>query len=508
MRWTLVACLLVADALEQLKTRLAELHGIQDIAYFLAWDQRTMMPPAGVGHRANHLALLQRLAHEKLVDPEIGRLLDELAPAADSLDPDSDDAGLLRLARRTYDKAVQVPTELRVEMARASAEANPVWVEAKATSNFELFLGPLERNVDLRRRYVECFPKTDEPYDVLLDDFEPEMKTAEVTRIFDEIKAELVPLIAELRDREVDDSFLFGHFPLDAQVALDHEVVGMFGHRTDTWRIDPTEHPFASGAGIDDIRITTHYYEDSLKSLFSTMHEYGHGLYEHQIPRRFAHLPIGTGASLGLHESQSRMWENLVGRSMPFWRFFYPRLQEVFPTQFGSVELDRFYAAINRVQPSLIRIRADEVTYGMHVILRFELEQDIINGRVELRDLPRRWAEKMDEYLGIEVPDDANGVLQDTHWASGLIGYFSTYLLGTVMSVQIWEKAQEDIPDLEDRIERGDFASLRDWLGDNVHAHGRKFTPQETLRRATGSTIDAKPYLAYLKRKYGAPVAA
>jgi carboxypeptidase Taq len=498
----------VADALEQLKTRLAELHGIQDIAYFLVWDQRTTMPPAGVGHRASHLALLQRLAHEKLVDPEIGRLLDQLAPAAGSLDPESDDAGLLRLARRTYDKAVQVPTELRVEMARASAEANPVWMEAKATSNFELFLGPLERNVELRRRYVECFPPSDEPYDVLLDDFEPEMKTAEVARIFDEIKAELVPLIAELRDRDVDDAFLFGHFPLDAQVALDHEVVDMFGHRPDTWRIDPTEHPFASGAGIDDIRITTHYYDDSLTSLFSTMHEYGHGLYEHQIPRRFAHLPIGTGASLGLHESQSRMWENLVGRSMPFWRFFYPRLQEIFPTQFRGVELDRFYAAINRVQPSLIRIRADEVTYGMHVILRFELEQDIINGRVELRDLPRRWAEKMDEYLGIEVPDDANGALQDMHWASGLIGYFSTYLLGTVMSVQIWEKAQEEIPDLEDRIERGDFASLREWLGDNVHAHGRKFTPQETLRRATGSTIDAKPYLAYLKRKYGAPVAA
>ena len=498
----------MADALEQLKSRLAELHGIQDVAYFLVWDQRVMMPPAGVGHRASHLALLQRIAHDKQVDPELGRLLDELAPTFESLDPESDDWGLLRLARRTYDKAVQVPTELRVEMTRAAAEANPVWVEAKATSNFELFLDPLERNVELRRRYVDCYPKTDEPYDVLLDDFEPEMRTADVTRIFDEVKAELVPLIAELRDREVDDSFLHGHFPLDRQVALDHEVVGLFGHRPDSWRIDPTEHPFASGAGIDDIRITTHYYEDSLKSLFSTMHEYGHGLYEHQIPRRFAHLPIGQGASLGLHESQSRMWENLVGRSLPFWRFFYPRLQEAFPEQFGKVELDRFYAAINRVQPSLIRIRADEVTYGMHVILRFELEQDMINGRVELRDLPQRWAEKMDEYLGVEVPDHANGVLQDTHWASGLIGYFSTYLLGTVMSVQIWEKALEDVPDLEERIERGDFAALREWLGDNVHALGRKYSPQETLRRVTGSAIDAKPYLAYLKRKYGAPVTA
>ncbi|MBV8479219.1 MAG: carboxypeptidase M32, partial [Actinobacteria bacterium] len=212
--------------------------------------------------------------------------------------------------------------------------------------------------------------------------------------------------------------------------------------------------------------------------------------------------------SLGLHESQSRMWENLVGRSMPFWRFFYPRLQEVFPEQLRGVELDRFYAAVNRVQPSLIRIRADEVTYGMHVILRFELEQDIVNGRVELRDLPQRWNEKMHAYLGVEVPDDANGVLQDTHWASGLIGYFSTYLLGTVISVQIWEKAMEDIPDLEDRIERGDFAALREWLGDHVHALGRKYTPQETLQRIVGTGIDAKPYLAYLKRKYGAAVTA
>ena len=498
----------MADALGRLKARLTDLHGLQDVAFLLGWDQRTMMPPAGTGHRAQHIALLQRLAHEKLTDPEVGRLLDELAPLAESLDPESDDAGLLRLARRMYDKAVQVPGELQSEMAIASAEANPVWLEAKATSNFELFLGPLERNVELRRRYIECFGPQNERYDVLRDDFEPEMKTADVTLIFDEIKSELVPLIAELRDREVDDSFLFGHFPLDRQMALDNEVADLFGHRPGTWRIDPTEHPFAAGAGIDDIRITTHYYEDSLKSLFSTMHEYGHGLYEHQIPRRFAHLPIGTGASLGLHESQSRLWENLVGRSKPFWRFLYPRLQEVFPEQLRAVELDRFYAGINRVQPSLIRIRADEVTYGMHVILRFELEQDIVNGRVELRDLPQRWAEKMDEYLGVVVPDDAHGVLQDTHWASGLIGYFSTYLLGSVMSVQIWDKALEDVPDLEERVEHGDFTALREWLADNVHAYGRKFTPQETLRRATGSTLDARPYLAYLKKKYGAPVAA
>ena len=329
-----------------------------------------------------------------------------------------------------------------------------------------------------------------------------------MTRIFAEIKAELVPMIAELRQREVDDSFLTGDFPIEPQIELGQEIVDLFGHRPNTWRIDPTEHPFASGTGVDDIRVTTHYYPDSLESIFSTMHEYGHGLYQHQIRRDIAHLPIGNASSLGIHESQSRLWENLVGRAMPFWQFFYPRLQSAFPGQLGGVDLDTFFAAINKVQPSLIRIRADEVTYGMHVILRFELEQDIVNGTVELSDLPRIWNERMFDYLGIEVPDDANGVLQDVHWSAGLIGYFSTYLLGTVMSVQLWEKIGDDVPGLDDQIERGEFGALRDWLGENVHAPGRKYPPQETLRRAVGSTIDAKPYLAYLKRKYGVAVPA
>jgi carboxypeptidase Taq len=348
----------------------------------------------------------------------------------------------------------------------------------------------------------------EEPYDILLDDFEPHTTTAEVRETFEELKAELIPLIAELRNDDVDDSFLQGTFPIDRQEGLAKEVVSLFGFRPDTWRLDPTEHPFASGAGVDDIRITTHYDPGSMKSLFSTMHEYGHGLYSHQQPRHLERLPTGAPCSLGIHESQSRLWENLVGRSRPFWRFFYPRAQEAFPEQLRAVELDAFLAGINRVRPSLIRIKADEVTYGMHIVLRFELEQDIINGRVELRDLPEVWNERMSEYLGVDVPDDARGVLQDTHWASGLMGYFATYLLGTVMSVQIWQKVLEDVPTLEEQIERGEFASLREWLGEHVHAHGRKFSPQETLRRATGVTLDAKPYVAYLRTKYGAGVAA
>jgi carboxypeptidase Taq len=495
----------MADALEQLKSRLTDIQSLVALSSVLFWDQRTMMPPAGAGHRADHLALVERLEHELLVDPELGRLLEELEPAEASLDPDSDDAALIRVARRERTKRVRVPTELATEMARAAAEGNAVWLEARARSSFELFLPVLERQVELRRRYVECFEYDGDPYDVLLDNFEPEMKTAEVSRIFDEIKTELVPLIAELRGREIDDSFLTGDFPIEKQAQLSQDIVDLFGHRPDSWRIDPTVHPFAAGAGIDDVRITTYYFADDLRSIFATMHEYGHGLYEHQLPRRLAHLSVGSHASYGLHESQSRLWENLVGRSLPFWRFYYPRLQAMFP-QLEDVELERFYAGINKVEPGLIRIEADEITYGMHVILRFELEQDILNGRVELRDLPRVWAEKMEEYLGVEVPDDANGVLQDVHWSAGLIGYFSTYLLGTVMSVQLWEKAGEAVPDLEEQLERGEFAALRGWLAENVHAHGRKYPPQDLLRRAVGTTIDAKPYLAYLKRKYGAPV--
>jgi carboxypeptidase Taq len=498
----------MSEALAQLKERLTRIVDLERVSRLLSWDHQTMMPPAGSNHRAEHLATLRRISHEILIDDETGRLLDELRPLEESLDADSDDGALLRLVRREFEKAVRVPTELRAEMTRAAAHARPVWVKARAESDFDLFLPALEHNVELRHEYVACFDDVEEPYDILLDDFEPQTTTAQVRETFAELKPELIALIAELRTEEVDDSFLSGTFPIDRQEALAKEVVSLFGFRPDTWRLDPTEHPFASGAGVDDIRITTHYDPSSMKSLFSTMHEYGHGLYSHQQPRHLERLPTGAACSLGIHESQSRLWENLVGRSRPFWRLFYPRAQEAFPEQLRAVELDHFLAGINRVRPSFIRIKADEVTYGMHIILRFELEQDIINRRVELRELPQVWNERMNEYLGVDVPNDAQGVLQDTHWASGLIGYFSTYLLGTVMSVQIWQKVLEDVPALEEEIEHGEFGSLREWLGENVHSLGRKFSPQETLRRATGATIDPKPYLAYLRTKYGAGVAA
>ena len=493
----------MADALEQLKERLVEVMDLSKIGRLLSWDQQTMMPPAGTGHRADQTATLQRHLHELFTDPAVGQLLEELRPLEESLDSDSDDATLIALTRRDYEKAVNVPASLRAAMAHAAAEARPVWVKAKAESDFASFLPALERIVELKLEYVDCVAEgAAERYDALLDDYEPYTTTAEVRTLFAELKPPLVELIAELRELEVDDSFLHGDFPPERQRALAHDVLELFGHRPDSWRIDPTEHPFASGPGRDDVRITTNYHPDSLESLFSTMHEYGHGLYTHQQPQHLERLPTGQACSLGIHESQSRLWENLVGRSLPFWRLFYPRLQETYPEQLADVDLDRFHAGIHAVKPGLIRIQADEVTYGMHVMLRFELEQDIVEGRVALRDLPQRWNEKMWEYLGVEVPDDGHGVLQDVHWSGGSIGYFSTYLIGTVASVQIWEAVQRDIPELDDQVGRGEFAPLREWLGEHVHALGRKFSPQETLRRATGSSLSAQPYLDYLRHTY------
>jgi carboxypeptidase Taq len=493
----------MADALEQLKERLEEITDLGKVGRLLSWDQQTMMPLAGTGHRADQMATVYRLAHERFTDPAVGRLLEELRPLEESLDPDSDDAALIRVVRRDYEKAVNVPASLRAAMTRAAAEARPVWVKAKAESDFASFLPSLERIVELKLEYVDCVADgTAERYDALLDDYEPQTTTAEVRTLFDELKPPLVELIAELRQREVDDSFLHADFPPERQRDLALEVIDLFGHRPDSWRIDPTEHPFASGPGRDDVRITTNYHPDSLESLFSTMHEYGHGLYNHQLPQHLERLPTGQSCSLGIHESQSRLWENLVGRSLPFWRLFYPRLQETYPEVFAHVDLERFHAGIRTAKPGLIRIQADEVTYGMHVMLRFELEQDIVEGRVALRDLSQRWNEKMWDYLGVEVPDDGHGVLQDVHWSGGSIGYFSTYLIGTVASVQIWEAARRDVPDLEDHVGRGEFAPLREWLGEHVHALGRKFSPQETLRRATGSSLSAQPYLDYLRSSY------
>jgi len=484
----------------ELKERLAEIVDLEKTAELLRWDQQVKMPPGGSAARAERLATLGRIAHERFVDPGIGRLLDGLESFEESRPYDSVEASLVRVTRRDWRKARRVPSDLLVELTRAAALAYPAWVEARQRSDFSLFLPHVERQFELRRRYVDCFDDFDEPYDVLLDDFEPEMRTAQVRRVFERLKAEQIPLVEAVGERGHADHPP-GHYPVERQRRFERDVVDRFGFDPEAWRCDETVHPFESAPSRNDIRITTRHFEDSLDGLFAAMHEFGHGLYEHQVAPELERTPLCRGASLGLHESQSRMWENLVGRSRPFWRFFWPRLKETFPQALGDVETDDWFHLVNRVQPSLIRVEADEVTYNLHIILRFELEQDLLSGHLKPTDLPEAWNARMEEYLGVEVPDDRRGVLQDVHWAGGHIGYFPTYALGNVIAAQIWERVQEDLPDLESEFEQGEFGSLRAWLGENLHKHGRKFTTAETLERVVGAPLDPEPYLRYLRDK-------
>ena len=486
--------------LDRLQALLGEVDDLRKAATVLFWDQRVMMPPGGAQARADASATVGRLAHETFVSPEIGGLLDTLDE--ERYDYDSFEASLIRVTRRDYEKAMRVPPELTGEMRRSSALALSAWGPAKQSSDFQALLPHLERNLELRHRYVECFPEPDETYDVLLDDYEPLMKTAEVREVFDELKLELVPLITEIGEAgEVDSSFLQGEFDVSAQRDFTMNILRAFGYTDDEWRLDQTAHPFMTSPGAGDIRLTTNFRPNDLSSIFGSMHEFGHGVYEWGVDPGLQRTPLGSGVSLAVHESQSRSWENLIGRSRAFWRHFYPDLQRAFPAQLGSVDEEAFYRAVNKVHPSLIRIDADEVTYNLHIILRFELEQELIDNRLEPKDLPDAWNARMGEYLGIDVPDDARGVLQDMHWAGGSIGYFPTYSLGNVISVQIWERLRDDIGDLDEQMERGEFGAIREWLRTHLYVLGRKFTPQETIERVTGSRIDPGPYVRYLREK-------
>jgi carboxypeptidase Taq len=494
--------------LERLRERLAEVSDLTKAATLLVWDQRVKMPPGGAAARAEALATVSRLAQERFIDDEVGRLLEELRGLEESSDYDSFEASLIRTTRREYEKATRVPPELVGEMRRASALGLAAWEPAKERADFEQLRPHLETQLELRHRYVACFPPANETYDVLLDDYEPLMKTAEVRAVFDELKQELVPLIEEISEAgEVDDSFLNSDFDPAKQRELGLEIARAFGYTDAEWRLDETAHPFMTTPGAADIRLTSNFRPNDLSSLFATMHEFGHGVYEWGVDRALARTPLGSGVSLAVHESQSRTWENLVGRSRSFWRWFYPRLQDAFDAQLGSVDEEAFYRAVNKVQPSLIRIDADEVTYNMHIILRFELEQDLIDDRLEVSALPEAWNTRMEQYLGVQVPDDARGVLQDMHWSGGALGYFPTYALGNVISVQIWERALEDLGELDERFERGEFGDLREWLREHLYSMGAKFTPQETTERVTGSRIDAKPYVRYLREKLAPQVA-
>jgi carboxypeptidase Taq len=489
------------EKFDELRGRLAEISDLVKTASLLGWDQQVMMPAQGAALRAEQLATVGRIAHQKFTSAEVGALLDDLRDWAEQHDYDSFEASLVRVAARDWEKSSKVPADLRAEMSRSAALANPVWVEARRNNDFASFLPVLRKNLDLRKRYIDCFDVADEPYDVVLDDYERGMKTKEVRRIFDYLKEHQAPLVKEIaaaggNEPRADD------FPIEQQKVFELEVVRAFGFDDSAWRLDPTVHPFASGTGVTDIRITTRYFTDRLEGLFGTMHEFGHGLYENQVDPSLERTPLARGVSLGMHESQSRMWENLVGRSLPFWRHFFPRLQELYPDTLAGYDAERWYREVNTVEPSLIRVEADEATYNLHIILRFELEQAMLADEFPLEQLPEEWNRRMWEYLGIEVPDDTRGVLQDVHWSGGSVGYFPTYALGNLISAQIWEKVVADVPDLYDGFEQGEFGALRDWLREHLHRFGRKFTPAETLERVVGTPeIDPEPYVRYLREK-------
>ena len=499
-------------AFTELKRRLAEIADLRRAEKVLSWDLAVWMPPSGSDARAAQLSALESVTHERFVDDRIGELLDELQPYAESLPYDSDDASLLRVTRRDWEKARRVPAALMSELAENGAAAYEVWVKAREASDFDAFRPWLERSLELRRRYVECFAPYEDPYDVLLDDYEPGMRASEVRAIFDTLEPELVALVREHATDE-EDPFMRGPFPVQAQHELSLELIHGFGFANGDFRLDRTVHPFMTYSGLRDIRITTRYSERDLHSLFTAMHECGHGLYQYGVAASLDRTPLETPPgktdfSMALHESQSRLWENVVGRSIPFWRWFYPRLKMTFPDLLGDVPLDAFHRAINRVRRTLIRVDADETTYGLHIILRFQLEQDLISGRLAVADLPDAWNSRVADLLGLDVPNDASGVLQDVHWSDASFGYFPTYQLGNVLSVQIWEKARESLPDVEEQMERGDFSALREWLRENLYSLGRKYTPAETVERLVGGPIDPEPYLQYLRGKLGTLAAA
>jgi carboxypeptidase Taq len=480
--------------LTELHARLAELADLHSVAMLLAWDQEVVMPPAGTQRRAEQRASVERLAHERFVDDRIGELLGQARPET-RLDED-----VLRVARRDFDKARRVPAELVSELAHAAATGHQAWLRAREQQDFAIFLPHLRRNVELRGRWIACFPEAERPYDALLDEFEPGLSTSEAETVLGRLRDGLIALVEVAP--EGDDGVLRGApFPVEGQRRLVEEVLRQVGVDDERWRIDLAVHPFQATIGPGDVRLTTRYAEDDLDALFATLHEFGHGLYEANVDPALARTPLAGGVSAAVHESQSRMWENMVGRSPGFWRWCFPRLQAAFPGRFDDRRWEDVHRAVNVVRPSPIRVMADEVTYGLHIVLRFELELALFEGDLDPSDLPEAWNERTRSYLGLDVPDVGHGVLQDIHWAEGLFGYFPTYALGNVIAGQLWERVGADIPDLDERFSRGDFDALRDWLAERVHREGRRLMPAELIAKAAGGPIDPAPYLAYLRAK-------
>jgi len=472
----------------------------------LFWDERTMLPSAGAEYRAKQTAHLAGLIHNRQTAPEVGQWLAELIDSPLAADRHSDQGATIRQLKRLYDKQTRLPQTLVEQLAAMEVTGQRAWAEARRNNDFAAFATHLERIVDLSRQKANAYGCDECCYDALLDDYEPGATTAQVAEVLDGLRAELVPLVAEIAasGRKPNTSILRRHFPMETQEAFCREAAAAIGFDFAAGRLDVTDHPFCCDITPGDCRITTRYDEEFFPgAFFGVLHEAGHGMYEQGLREEFFGLPPGQSVSLGIHESQSRMWENLVARSQAFWRWLFPSARNAFPAALGNVASDEFYFAINDVEPSLIRVEADEATYNLHIIIRFELEQSLLEGDLSVADLPAAWNDKYEQYLGVRPETDADGVLQDIHWSAGLIGYFPTYTLGNLYAAQLFEKADSDIGPLAEHFSRGEFAGLLKWLRQHIHRRGMCCAPAELAEQVTGQTLSHQPLMRYLRTKLG-----
>ena len=494
------------QAYDDLIKAIREVSLLDSIGSTLGWDEQVLLPKNGAEHRGNQMALVARISHEQFTAPRMGELLSAVEGSDLVKDPESDAAANVRETRRTYDRLRKLPARLVEELAKLSVLAQHEWAQARAKSDYKIFQPWLSRTVDLKRQEAECigYP-TGNPYDALLDPFEPGETAANVQKLFDTFRPQLVELVGRISQssKKAPVDLLHRKFPVAAQEKLGREAARAVGFDFDSGRLDVSVHPFCSGLGPGDTRLTTRFEENCFgNAFFSVLHEAGHGLYEQGLPKaQHFGTPLGESISLGIHESQSRMWENLVGRSRSFWRFFMPKTKAAFGDVLRDVDEDQWVLAINAVEPSLIRTESDEVTYNLHIMLRFELEQAMIRGEVKVDDIPAAWNERMKKYLGVVPPDDREGCLQDIHWSGGAIGYFSTYSLGNLYSAQFFEQARKDLGDLDAMFGRGEFAPLLDWLRKNIHAHGKRYTAKQLVKKVTGKELSAEPLMRHLSRK-------
>ena len=493
----------MSDTYEPFMAKVAELADIGHAEGMLSWDQETYMPPKGAAMRARAQGTLAGLHHERLTAPELVGLVKDLK----GQDLTGDAAVNVREVGRSQDRALKIPKELVVELSQTESLSHEAWIAAREKADFAHFQPWLEKILKLKKEVAERVGYEGTIYNALLDEYEPYTRAEDIEPVFAALKDKLVPLVEKIAatGKFPARGVLDQDFPVAEQEELGRQGLEDLGFDLEAGRLDVAVHPFCSGTSRDDVRLTTRYSADWLPgSLFGTIHEAGHGLYEQGLPEDAVATPAGGSVSLGIHESQSRLWENMVGRSRAFSTHYLPRLKALFPTQLQNVNLDEFYAAVNQVEPSLIRVEADEVTYNLHILLRFELERDLFEGRVEVKDLPSVWNERMQQYLGVCPPDDAQGVLQDVHWSFGLMGYFPTYTLGNLYGAQFFHQAQQELPDLEGQIGRGEFGGLKTWLNDKVHNRGSRLRASELVEEVTGEKLSADYFTNYLEAKFGA----